>query len=282
MKFSERYGFSSVRDTLQVESMDEALRNGLWSNLEIFCFSRIRERSGYTLLSAHENRAMKSLCRTLWLDYFKKPIDTLENNFKRSVRPELKDYFFQCEWFEALDFIEFIAQNFESYEFSENFEQACNAIFEREMSAYRFVSNQLSQITAREEIEEIQEAISEAADPVSAHLKRALELLSDRESPDYRNSIKESISAIESLVKMKTGSNTGTLGSLLSKLETKEPIHASLKEAFKKLYGFTSDKDGIRHALLDKEDVDFVDAKLMMVLCTTFANYVEGKDAKER
>ncbi len=51
-------------------------------------------------------------------------------------------------------------------------------------------------------------------------LKRALELFSDRGSPDYRNSIKESISAVESFVIFTTGKDKGTLGQLTKKLET--------------------------------------------------------------
>jgi hypothetical protein len=39
--------------------------------------------------------------------------------------------------------------------------------------------------------------------------------MTDREQPDYRNSIKESISAIESLCRKITGNDKGTLGLVL-------------------------------------------------------------------
>jgi hypothetical protein len=82
---------------------------------------------------------------------------------------------------------------------------------EKEVSAYRFVNGVIAKITDQVEIDEIDRALESTRDPVRTHLRRALELLSDRESPDYRNSIKESISAVESLVATVVGEK-GTLG----------------------------------------------------------------------
>jgi len=100
--------------------------------------------------------------------------------------------------------------------------------------------------------------------------------LSDRKSPDYRNSIKESISAVESLVQ-KTVGKKGTLGQLIEKIEEHFELHKALKKSFRELYGYTSDKDGIRHAMLDEPNLDFEDAKFMLVTCSAFINYVNGK-----
>jgi len=97
-------------------------------------------------------------------------------------------------------------------------------------------------------------------------------LLSDRNSPDYRNSIKESISAVESLVQ-KTLGKDGTLGNLIKKLD----LHPALQSAFSSLYGYTSDEDGIRHAILDSERITFEDAKFFLVICSAFINFVNSK-----
>ena len=90
------------------------------------------------------------------------------------------------------------------------------------------------------------------AGPVNTHLRRSLELLSDRNSPDYRNSIKESISGVESLVAATVNKGKGTLGQLIKKLEDEIGLHPALKTAFSNLYGYTSDEGGIRHALTVK------------------------------
>ena len=50
----------------------------------------------------------------------------------------------------------------------------------------------------------------------------------------------------------------------------------SPKGAFDKLYGYTSDADGIRHALLEEDKVTFEQAKFMLVVCSAFTNYVIG------
>jgi hypothetical protein len=98
-------------------------------------------------------------------------------------------------------------------------------------------------------------------------------LFSDRKSPDFRNSIKESISAVETLVKIATESDKGTLGELIKKLG----VHGALEKAFSNLYGYTSDEGGIRHSLMDEPNPAFDDAKFMLVVCSAFVNFVQSK-----
>jgi hypothetical protein len=76
--------------------------------------------------------------------------------------------------------------------------------------------------------------------PVNEHLHRALELLADRKNPDYRNSIKEAISAVEALCISITDNKTTTLGRALNKIEAEGnlKLHEDFKEAFKKLYSY--------------------------------------------
>jgi hypothetical protein len=98
--------------------------------------------------------------------------------------------------------------------------------------------------------------------------------------PDYRNSIKESISAVESLVKVTAGSDKGTLGQLTKKLEVDIQLHPALTAAFSSLYGYASDEGGIRHALMDSDSIAFEDAKFFLVVCSAFVNFVEAKICK--
>ncbi|MDQ6983022.1 MAG: hypothetical protein Q9M08_08495, partial [Mariprofundus sp.] len=222
------------------------------------------------------NKDHKDLCKHLWFNYFKKPLDNLDDDWNK-VLAYLRRYFFECEWHEAYDFIEFIAINFKKHQFHEKFTKSCNALLEKEMSAYRFVDGKVTQITEQHEVAEIEQAIENNEGPVRSHLRRALELLSDREAPDYRNSIKESISAVESFVGITVGKEKGTLGQLLKRLETDFGLHPALKKAFSSLYGYTSDEGGIRHAMTSLTEIDFNDAKFMLVVCSAFINFVEGK-----
>ncbi|MGR6868629.1 AbiJ-NTD4 domain-containing protein, partial [Acinetobacter baumannii] len=54
-------------------------------------------------------------------------------------------------------------------------------------------------------------------------------------------------------------------------------LHPAFKKALTSLYGYTSDSDGIRHALLDESTISYSDAKYMLVSCSAFINYVIGK-----
>lgn len=217
------------------------------------------------------------LCRKLWLNYFKYPLDELKDDAEK-VLFQLRKYFFNCEWYELYDFIEFLTNNYERYGFKKEFISDCNVVLEKEMSAYRFVNGLITEITSQQEINEIENALELSVGGVSVHLRRSLELLSDRESPDYKNSIKESISAVEGYVILTVGAEKGTLGNLLKKLEDEVGLHPALKTAFINLYGYTSDKGGIRHAMTEIENTDFMDAKFMLVVCSAFINFVEGKE----
>lgn len=283
MSFSERYGYKPIKESIQIESMDEPLRNGLWSILKVHCWDNVKECSGdisgqYYLCDSN-NLEIYLFCKSLWLNYFKKPLDQLKNDWSQ-VLSELRRYFFDCKWNEVYDFIEFICNNYERNQFKERFIQSCNLLLKKEMSAYRFVNGVVTRITEIQEISEIEQALKTNMSPVNTHLQCSLENLSDRKAPNYRNSVKESISAVESLVKITLKTDKGTLAQLIKNLEDKIGLHPALGKAFSNLYGYTSDEKGIRHALIKEENVDFNDAKFMLVVCSAFINFVKGKIQK--
>jgi len=108
--------------------------------------------------------------------------------------------------------------------------------------------------------------------------------MADRESPDYRTSLKESISAVECIAKVIVGNPNTTLGAALNVIKSNGTVdfHQDLNEGLKKIYHYTSDSDGIRirHALKDTSTVDFEDAKFMLVMCSSFCNYLTVKANK--
>lgn len=274
MRFSERYGYKTARETIQIDSISGELRASLWSLLKLHVWDRVHRGYDDCVYLSESNPELRVLCQQLWFLYFKMPLDTLSHDWSE-VRGVLREYFFTCDWHGAYDFIEFVACNF-PYSHRDDFINACNATLEREVSAYRFVNGLITPITDEVQIAEIDLALVGPKGPVRTHLRRALELLSDRKSPDYRNSIKESISAVESLVATVLGEK-GTLGQLVKKLEDEIGLHPALRTAFSSLYGYTSDEGGIRHAILESRNVVFEDAKFFLVVCSAFVNFVESK-----
>jgi hypothetical protein len=99
-------------------------------------------------------------------------------------------------------------------------------------------------------------------------------------TPDYRNSIKESISAIESLAKQITNEESGGLDKALSKLDSVVYFHKAFKAGLLSLYGYTSDEDGIRHAILEEPTVGFDEAKFMLISCSALVNFMISKANK--
>src|SRR6185295_17139752 len=82
-------------------------------------------------------------------------------------------------------------------------------ILSEEHAGFRLMDGLFVEITDETEIEAIEQALSTTSKdrfaPARAHLVSALEMLSDRNAPDYRNSIKESISAVEAIAQILTG-----------------------------------------------------------------------------
>lgn len=274
MLFSERKGLSFVKNVIQKDEMDEALRTKLWNALHICIWDAvICDSNDKTIKSSN----LEILFAQYWHNFFKIQLDTLPVFFEQA-KQTIRSYFFKCKWNEVYDFIEFTAQNCPE-ELKEDFIYFCNRVLEKELSAYRFVDLQLTDITAIEEIESIELAINSTTkySGTSDHLRTALSFLSDRKSPDYRNSVKESISAVEALCISVSGEPKATLGFAINKIEKTHQLHPAFKKALSNLYGYTSDSNGIRHALLEENTITFTDAKFMLVSCSTFINYVLGK-----
>ena len=155
-----------------------------------------------------------------------------------------------------------------------------NKTFEKEFIGYRFVNGVIAQITSDIEIAQIEEAVALKDNKVDEHINKALALLSDRNNPDYENSIKESISAVEAMCNEITGKRS-TLGDTLKQVKKNSTIHPSLEKAFEKLYGYTSDASGIRHSgQIDGPKATFDEAKFMLVVCSGFVNYLKGINSR--
>lgn len=157
-----------------------------------------------------------------------------------------------------------------------------NNIFEKEYVGYRFVDGQIVAITDEQEIGEIEEACRNPYEGCRSHLKKAVVILADRDNKDYKNCIKESICAVESICQIITKNDKATLGQALKSLKDSGlKIHSALESAFSKLYGYTSDEGGIRHCEgMFESDVSFEEAKFMLVSCSAFVNYLIAESGK--
>jgi hypothetical protein len=81
-------------------------------------------------------------------------------------------------------------------------------------------------------------------------------------------------------VKLINGTRGGGLHGALEAVAAKIELHPALKSGFEKLYGYTSDEDGIRHPILDERKVEESDALFMIVTCSAFVNFLLAKAEK--
>ena len=265
--FSERKGLKQISNIIHTDDMPDKLRNSLWNALDIAIWSK----DGFVRTN-YGNGKIDGFSRHLWFSFYKQPIDKRPSQ-GYSILDYIREQFFTYTWNEVYDFLEFL-MSMKDYPDLAKF---INFVLEREMAGYRVIDACFVEITGNQEVEMLEEAISDSRfSGVSSHLEQALRLLADRENPDYRNSIKESISAVEAMARIIANSPKASLGQALKILEKSGKLHQALKDGFSNLYGYTSDENGIRHAMLEEPNITQSDAKYFLLSCTSFVNYLKA------
>lgn len=274
--FSERYGYVRPSDIIILEDMPESVQNAICTRLDEL--GEILSENAFDTGHSYEDLEVEIWCKFL----NKRRDDVYEGGGTKEVATALiLDS--QVPWFRKIDVLEFILHYLNSnlphynnvcHFFIRDLAKRLNEDFERLNYGYRIVNDILSPITSKAELQTIEDAMN-ISDSVTTHLNKAMVLYSQRPFADYRNSIKESISAVEAICRAITGCST--LGNALNELENKGvPIQSHLKKAFGELYYYTNDKDtGIRHALLDdKYEPTDAEAYYMLISCSAFVNYI--------
>ncbi len=291
--FSDRYNIKSENTIIQVKEFDNRTRIQIQNMLsEIY-------QEVYMYNTYWGNEDIQDFFRFIQGTVYAELVDTRRKIDDDSIWEMINNTILSDEYDDVLTVMEAMVQYWDGYmRDSRGFEyynpydncyqstslfQVVNEFLKREYIGYRFVDGQLTPITDDIEIEAITQAINTKYEPVYIHLSKANKLMADRNNPDYENSIKESISAVEALCEILTEikGKEATLGKLLKTLDDKGvEIHAGLKSAFNVLYGYTSDANGIRHAgNIGGPASTFEEAKYMLVSCSAFINYLIGVSA---
>jgi hypothetical protein len=270
-RFSERIGAVEAPTIIQLETMSDALRNSIWN-----CIVSLFDdgEAGWWRIAEHSSQF-----------FFKLPVDELPAyNVRR--REWLKARLFGMPWYEVYDYVEFVTDWYERSRDYPKFRRAqlqavFNRIFEEELSGYRFVGGELVPLSSPAEVAAIEGALSTTSRTgltgAHAHIAAALRLLAKRPEPDYRNSIKESISAVEALARQLGTTDSQGLAGALTELGKKIPLHGGLRAGLLSLYGYTSNEGGIRHAMLEEPNAGYEEAKYMAVACSAFVNFLAAK-----
>jgi len=285
MKFSQRMGLEPKELPLQLKSMSPELRSSIWNHV----------------LRNTEKNHWELLLRTSYGRFFFLPEDdapepiTYYTGFNVSpCREDLKEKFFKLQWNRVYDFMEFYVRflllffqddDWNKQREYQRHEGTLNAILERQSSGYRMIEGEFAPITDVTELGSLKNSIDSTTtrfESIRVQLKKAVDALSQKPNPDYHNCIKESINAVDGLVRTVTKIGAkGKFDKVMEKLAEIVEIHPAMKEGFKKLYNYTSDEGGVRHALLEESEVGLAEAKYMLVVCSAFVNFILMKLTEE-
>ena len=286
--FSQRYGYENVLKPMQLEELSDDLRREIWNAI------------WKLLLSQRHTKAISTLIGTITTYYFseetqrflgsvlgkllKKPEDEIDTSYDEVI-DQFKSLMLQGSFNEVLDLVEILANDSEAKD--EEFVNRISELFEIHVAAYwldtcnypyKFFprSNEAQGEATREAIKTIRDGGMEGAE---THLRDAAAHINAQQ---FADSISDSIHAVESVARQ-IDPKSKPLGPALNFLEKAGLVkHPALKEAFSKLYGYTSDEQGIRHSLTDKNspDVDLDEAMFMFEACASFAAYLVNKHHK--
>lgn len=282
--FSERYGYTKPSDVIIREQITKEIQNAMCSAFDVLpdLFDKAGARYG-------EDEYI-NVERFLWTQV----LNERESKFSEGRNYHIVSTWYiensEKQWYEKLELIEKVIDylirlsgNYDKRYYREvvnAFTERLNSDFERLHFAYRIVDNKIVEISSKAEIESIEKALTDSPSNIREHLNKALQHYAKRPDGDYRNSIKESISAVEAWCREKTGAKD--LGGALSNLEKKGIIiHPMLKQTFEKLYAYTNQPTtGSRHALMDETGTytpKAEEAMFMLVSCCAFINYLNVK-----
>ena len=169
---------------------------------------------------------------------------------------------------------------------TEDFAKKIKNLFQRYSSAYSLNIQERPYwfspcMVIKEQANAVEKAIevihNSGIDSAVTHLRQAAEHINMEQ---YADSLADSIHAVESVARTIAPNNCDSLAQALKSLEDAGLLkHRALKDAFIKLYGYTSNEKGIRHALVDQSsaDVGLDEAIFMFGACASFAAYLTQK-----
>lgn len=276
LSFEEAEGAVPLPSQLKLNELNQALRAFIWAIL----YEHIKNAFAYSSMGGgpYLEQPWKSILRDKhvlrdhrMLDEFPDPEDLLF---------EIKNTISNGSYTEVLGMAQWILRHKSC---PPALQGQINGALQRSRSAYRVVEKTIMPLASEAEAQAIKLVFANPSmrefNGARVHLGQAGEHLTQGE---WASSVRESVHSVEAVVRLLEPGRK--LDEALLRLEKSEKIHPALKKGFLSLYGFTSDQQGIRHPLLEKEaaEVDEYDALYMFGACASFVTYLIGKGGKAK
>ena len=267
-RFSHRNGYKELPSQLELGKISTQFRTRI-----LLAFNRLIENyTNWGATSHYLNKDGRKIFENYWIKELRET-QNWEANLS-SVSVLITRIINRSEFWNVFDTIEFFVEHTSNPEFTSEI----TAAFVDERLAYRFKDNQIVAVGTEEQAKTIDRAFetleTSNMEGSATHLKQSSRLLAQG---DFGGSVRESIAAVESVAR-KIEPSANTLGEALNKIHKSKPnvIHPALNEAFKKIYGYTSDTEGVRHSFIDETiaPVDESEALFILGACSAFIPYL--------
>jgi hypothetical protein len=278
--FSERNGVRSAAHQLSHTFIDDQAREELWAVLFVSLFNPMKPLLGHWwfrtkiaeefVLSARRGIGVR-------LDSFPEHWETILNEFRHEM--------FRREWWGVYDFLEVMLRNAPNTRWlplQDRLRSALDESLQTLGGHFSVVGTEIVPRISPNEVAAINLAISSDQAAWNKHLERAISLYKQRPNGDFRNSVKESLSAVEAIVRSFAGDETGNLGELCNQLKGKKELNTNLATSLSQLYWYASGFGGARHALKPSQieagqEIVLEDARLILVCCAGWVNYFSAR-----
>lgn len=269
MSFKQAEGIDPLPAQLKRTEMTAKLRSRLWNTI----YSEICPSGNLSFNNIDE--PWVSILRAEFINRRGRLAHTFQTNLALVVK-DLSPIFEKGSYDEIYDLLQHLIRD---HECPDIFVRKLEFVLSTEKAAYRLVfKDTLMPVSSEKELEAIRNAFIASSQKsfggAHTHLRNSAEALS---AGRFADSVRDSIHSVEAVARILEPE--AELSKALSRLEKSVHIHKAMKLGFEKLYGYSSDEGGIRHALLEDGDakVDEADAIFMIGACASFVSYLISK-----
>ena len=277
LTFSQAQGYEELPGPLQLEELPSEARTHIWNEFYTAILATAHFSEEYQDVGGVWEAILHA--KHVWHD--KLPIDEWDVAFHERTH-QLRHSIETLQFNEVFDLIQFVLRHPKC---PPGFIDAMKRTFALSRLAYTIdeaepptIIPAVTDVEGRTVVESMQTLRRAGLDGSAAHLRKAAECINRN---DWAGSIRESIGAVESVARQLDPKASKDLGPALASLEKGQTLHPALKGALTKLYGYTSNEQGVRHALLDQSsaNVGLDEAVFMLGACASFTSYLWRKHA---
>lgn len=282
LTFAQREGEAPLPEAMKLGHVPQKFRQLLWFSIdeEIGDLAGVGEIDDF-----YETHPVCGIAQIIWSFNFEIgliPHDKIPQPKPSIDRKLCRKVILYGQYHEVLTFVEYTLRHEECssdlYDgIKRAFAQTPIAYFVQKIGEIPTIIPRISREAGEATTQAIEKLNASHSEGAATHLRQAVDHIN---AGQYADSIADSIHAVESVARMIDTKANKTLGPALKSLEKSGVLkHPALRGAFEKLYGYASDEQGIRHALLDKDaaDVGLDEAMFMFGACASFAAYLTEK-----